>query len=100
MEDFVLSGNRTSIPTVHVVSDSVGLTAQTIARAAAAQFGVANPSIETVSKVRTIDEITRALERHRAYHEKRYGDSSMLVFYTLVDLDLAREFREYVDQHP
>lgn len=100
MEDFVLLENSTSLPTIHVVSDSVGLTAQTIARAAAAQFGIANPVIETISKVRTIDEITAALQRHRELHEERLGNTRMLVLYTLVDLELSREFEEYVAANP
>ena len=36
------------IPTIHIISDSVGATAQAVARAAAAQFGVTNPRIETL----------------------------------------------------
>ena len=34
------------VPTIHVVSDSIGETAQVVARAAAAQFGVTNPRLE------------------------------------------------------
>ena len=100
MEDFVPLENTTPIPTIHVVSDSVGLTAQTIARAAAAQFGIANPAIETISKVRTIDEIVNAIDHHRALHETRCGEGPLLVFYTLVDLDLAQEFARYATETP
>ena len=53
--DFVVHTNLTPLPTIHVVSDSVGLTAQSLARAAAAQFGVTNPCIEVLPKVRKFD---------------------------------------------
>ena len=39
------------VPTIHVVSDSIGETAQVVARAAAAQFGVTNPRLEVFSKI-------------------------------------------------
>ncbi len=34
------------VPTIHIVSDSIGETAQVVARAAAAQFGVTTPHLE------------------------------------------------------
>lgn len=100
MEDPVVANNTTPIPTIHVISDSVGLTAQTIARAAAAQFGVANPIIETVSKVRSMDEIKRFFDKHRPQCTQASGDGRMLVFYTLVDLGLAQQFAEYAAEQP
>ena len=36
--EFIVHENTTPLPTIHVVSDSVGLTAQALARAAAAQI--------------------------------------------------------------
>ena len=53
MDEFIAYGSSTELPTIHVISDSVGLTAQAVARAAAAQFGVTNPVIEVLPKVRT-----------------------------------------------
>ena len=38
MDEFIAYGSSTELPTIHVISDSVGLTAQAVARAAAAQF--------------------------------------------------------------
>ena len=37
-----------ALPTIHVISDSVGITAQAVARAAAAQFGVTDHSNEVL----------------------------------------------------
>ncbi len=59
-------GSCAQLPTIHVVSDSVGLTAQAVARAAAAQFGVTNPGIEVLPKVRKFEEVKRFLEEHSA----------------------------------
>lgn len=95
MADFVAYGSSTVLPTIHVISDSVGLTAQAVARAAAAQFGVTNPSIEVLPKVRTFGEIKEFIETHGAVHKKNQGDGRMLVYYTLVDRALAHEFADY-----
>ncbi len=40
------------VPTIHIISDSIGETAQVVARAAAAEFGVTIPHLEIFSKVR------------------------------------------------
>ena len=40
------------VPTIHIISDSIGETAQVVARAAAAQFGVTSPHLEIFSKVK------------------------------------------------
>ena len=98
-DDFVICENLTSLPTIHVVSDSVGLTAQAVARAAAAQFGVTNPCIEVLPKVRTFEEIREFIDRHSAFHRERTGDGRILVFYTLVDASLSRCLAAYAASH-
>ena len=98
MEASPIQDNKTSIPTIHVISDSVGLTAQSVARAAATQFGVSNPIIETVSKVRSLDEIKRFLDKHREAHFEKTGSSKILVLYTLVDVELCKGFEEYANE--
>ena len=45
------------LPTIHIISDSLGATASALARAAAAQFGELNPKIEILPKVKSFDEI-------------------------------------------
>lgn len=95
LDDLVICENLTSLPTIHVVSDSVGLTAQAVARAAAAQFGVTNPCIEVLPKVRTFAEIKEFIDVHSAFHRKLTGDGRMLVFYTLVDASLSRSLKNY-----
>ena len=60
MQEFVARENTTQLPTIHVISDSVGVTGQAVARAAAAQFGVTNPSIEVLPKADDFEEIRTA----------------------------------------
>lgn len=91
--------NALPLPTIHVISDSVGLTAQAVARAAAAQFGVTNPTIEVLPKVRSFDEIKEYIDKHSAFLQKRTGDGRMLVLYTLVDLELAHQLAVYSSEH-
>lgn len=93
--EFIEHENRTPLPTVHVISDSVGLTAQAMARAAAAQFGVTNPCIEVLSHVRTFSEIKSFIENHSKVHRKKKGDGTLLVFYTLANTALADELSAY-----
>lgn len=87
--------NTTPLPTIHVISDSVGLTAQAVARAAAAQFEVTNPAIEVLPKVRTFAEIKDFIDEHSVFHRERSGDGRILVFYTLADGTLASELAAY-----
>ena len=91
--------NPNSLPTIHVISDSVGVTAQAVSRAAAAQFGVSHPRIEVLSKATSFDEIKRFLDDHVAIHQEECGDSHLLVFYTLVDQDMRHQLIAYGEAH-
>lgn len=96
-EKFIAHENVTPLPTIHVISDSVGVTAQGVVRAAAAQFGVTNPCIEVLPKAQHFDEIREFLEAHLAFHKQRSGDGRILVFYTLVDKTLRGQLAEYAE---
>ena len=89
-----------SLPTIHIVSDSVGLTAQAVARAAASQFGDSNPHVEVLPKVKNFDSIRAFFEEHLVLNEKLYGQAKLLVFYTLVDRSLNEALQEYLKDHP
>lgn len=93
-KDVVYVNNDSPLPTIHVISDSVGATAMALARAAAGQFGITEPYIETLSKVRDFDEIDAFLERHQQFHEQRYGNGRIVVFFTLVDGQLRARVRD------
>lgn len=98
MSDYMPHENVTPLPTIHVISDSVGLTAQAVARAAAAQFGVTNPCIEVLPKAKSLNEIKEFIEVHSAFHKQRTGDGRLLVFYTLVNIDLAHELAAFANE--
>ncbi len=83
------------IPTIHVISDSVGVTAQAVARAAAAQFGESNPRIEVMSKAKRFADIKAYIDMHEAAQYQKTGDGRILVFFTLVDRNLRNQLIEY-----
>ncbi len=87
------------IPTVHVISDSVGATAQAVARAAAAQFGDTDPHIETLPMVKTFEEVRAFFEDHTRHHLETFGDDRILVFYTLVNAEVRDAVADYVRDH-
>jgi regulator of PEP synthase PpsR (kinase-PPPase family) len=91
--------NETELPTIHIISDAVGLTAQAVARAASSQFGITNPRLEVVPKVNSFEDIKSFLEEHSIVHQNLYGDNSLLVFYTLVNNEMKDELRAYVAKH-
>ncbi len=92
--------NTSRIPTIHIVSDSVGATATAVARAAAAQFGVTEPNIEVLSMVKTFEEVRNFFEMQTRIHSEAYGDERFLVFYTLVDTELRESITAYIKDHP
>lgn len=99
MADFAPHENVAPLPTIHVVSDSVGITAQAVARAAAAQFGVTNPCIEVLPKAKSFDEIKEFVEGRGTFYGEHTGDGRVLIFYTLVNRDLASELAAYAAAH-
>lgn len=87
------------MPTIHIISDSVGVTAQAVARAAAAQFGVNDPKIEILPKVQNFEQIRAFLDEHAAYHVHTMGDDRLLVFFTLVDRAMSDQTAAYIAAH-
>jgi len=91
---------RKLVPTIHVVSDSTGVTAQALARAAAAQFGVNEPKIRLLSGVKDFEAIRSFLDKRREQYMERYHNDQVLVFYTLVSAHLHEAFKQYLEEHP
>lgn len=96
-------------PTIHVVSDSIGETARTVAHAASVQFGVTNPNIRVLAKVKSFEEIEGYLESECARladigEEDGYGIEAktcrLLVFYTLVNKEMRDLTSAYIDRTP
>ncbi|MCD8316775.1 MAG: kinase/pyrophosphorylase [Eggerthellaceae bacterium] len=99
MEHLSLEEHAGTFPTIHVISDSVGVTAQAVARAAAAQFGVMKPKIEVLPKVKSFEQIKAFLDDHTAYHVDTCGDSNLLVFFTLVHNQMRDCLIDYINTH-
>lgn len=100
MTDTTPSAQRKVVPTIHVVSDSTGVTAQALARAAAVQFGVSEPKIRLLSGVKDFDSIRSFLDKRREQYLERYQNDQILVFYTLVSAHLRDAFEQYLAEHP
>ena len=76
-----------SVPTVHVISDSLGETAADVALAAAAQFPHGTVHIERLPKVTSVEQVRRfILER-----ERDTSADKPLVFHTLANRALGEE---------
>lgn len=88
MQKWIVQGTVTDLPTIHVVSDSTGITARALARAASASFGQTNPYIEILPGIKTPRELTEELTEHLNYHREKQIPGAFIVFYTLVDEDL------------
>ncbi|MGI6591261.1 MAG: pyruvate, water dikinase regulatory protein [Eggerthellaceae bacterium] len=92
--------NDTDLPTIHVITDSVGATAKNVARAAAAQFGTTRPHIELCSQVKCSEDIERYLDEHSAIHREQLGDDTLVVFYTLASDETMSGMQHYLAAHP
>lgn len=88
-----------ALPTIHVISDSMGNTAKTIARSAASHFGELDPNITVLAQVRSFEQIQAFLEKEQRIHRKMYGDDRIIVFYTLVIQELKDALEAYLVDH-
>ncbi|MBE6465355.1 pyruvate, water dikinase regulatory protein [Denitrobacterium detoxificans] len=100
METIQYGAETSSIPTIHVISDSVGTTASAIARAAAAQFGETEPRVELLPNVRSFEEVRDYLLAHAEYHRELYGKPDMIVLYTIIDAQVNEKLRAFFAEYP
>ena len=77
------------VPTIHVISDSLGDTAAEVALAATSQFGVGAVRIQRLPKVTNVSQVRTYLDDHCGD-----GDSRVLVFYTIVDCSLRAQIED------
>lgn len=85
-------------PTIHVVSDSLGKTARSVARAAAASFNNVNPFMEVRSDIPDDQTLAAELDEHLALHRANGAPGAFLVFYTLVDPSMRKVMQAFVEQ--
>lgn len=95
MRGFAHVENDSPLPTIHIISDSLGATAHAVARAAAGQFGIVEPYIEVLPKARDFDEIASYLTGHQQEHVDAGLSGNLLVFFTLVDSTLRARVRDF-----
>lgn len=100
MQKWIVQGkNHANFPVIHVVSDSVGTTGQSIARAAAACFEVFDPAIESLPRVDSPRQLAEELDAHLSLHD-RLNVHPVVLFYTLVRRDLREAMAAYLEKHP
>lgn len=85
-----------ALPTIHIVSDSIGITAQTIARVATSQFGVPDPVFDVKANIKTVADITTFLDDRSKHQQELTGDPTILCFYTLVEGPTYSAFQQYL----
>lgn len=99
MQKWILQGKSSkTIPTIHIVSDSVGTTAQAVARAAAACFEVFDPAMEILPHCNSPKELISEIDSHVSLH-RRIGEASFILFYTLVAPDTREALLEYIEKN-
>ena len=79
-----------SVPTVHVISDSLGDTAADVALAAAAQFDNGTVHIERLPKVTSIEQVRRFILQR----EHTLAPEKILVFHTIANPVLREELKD------
>ena len=83
-----------SVPTVHVISDSLGDTAADVALAAAAQFDNGTVHIERLPKVTTIEQVRRFILQR----EHSVAPENILVFHTIANKELRSQLQDELDR--
>ncbi len=100
MKKWIVQGSApVSIPTIHILSDSVGATGQGVARAAAASFGVLSPSIEVLGNISSPTGMLADLEEHYSFHCEQGVYTPFIVFYTLIADELVDAVKQFVETH-
>ena len=99
MQKWITQGKASdTFPVIHVVSDSVGTTAQTLVRAASSCFEVYDPAIEILPRVESCDSMIRDLVAHLGMHLE-LGRVPFVLIYTLIRADLRSCMEGFLQAH-
>ncbi len=99
MKNWMTQGKQhDGFPVIHVISDSVGTTAQTLIRAATACFDVYDPAMEILPRVDSAQGMIDDLDEHVRFHRER-GISPFILYYTLVGVEQRRALEYYVQEN-
>ena len=95
--DKTIAHTMTELPqtlAIHIISDSVGDSAATIATAAASQFAHLECVIERLPNVARVEHVATYIDQHLDMQAP--DDRELVVFYTIADPELCQQFEEYV----
>lgn len=90
--------NNPNIPTVHVISDSLGDTAADVALAAASQFSWGAVHIERLPKVQDMEQVRAFLDVHQPKVMDNGDLQKMVVFYTIADTEFSAELEAELEK--
>jgi regulator of PEP synthase PpsR (kinase-PPPase family) len=79
-------------PIIHIISDSLGESAATMAVAAASQFSEGDCVIHRLPKAKNLEQMAEFIQTHLAQ-----TTGEIAVFYTIVDPELRAQLEEYVE---
>ncbi|MDR1421902.1 MAG: kinase/pyrophosphorylase [Coriobacteriales bacterium] len=92
---------NTRQPVIHIISDSLGDSAATMAVAAASQFSDGNCIIERLPKVTSLEQMKIFVEEHLEQIEREEQDPGEIVLYhTIADEQLRAELEDYLRDKP
>ena len=80
------------VPTVHVISDSLGDTAADVALAAASQFSSGAVHIQRLPKTQNLEQVKQFLDSHKPSDEA-VAQGKFVVFYTIADPIFREEIK-------
>ena len=87
------------LPTIYILSDSIGNTALTLARAVAGQFGETEPRTEVLSHVIDFSQVTLFLNEKISQARAQGAIARLLVFYTFVDPEIRAHVKAFCSAH-
>lgn len=101
-EELSLNGSKDAqnLPAIYVISDSVGITGQSVARAAASQYGQNQPKLCLLTQVKAFKDIQEFLDAHAQQDKEIFGSDEMVVFYSLVEDRIREPLEKYLTTHP
>lgn len=77
--------------TIYIISDSLGDTGENVVKAAVSQFDIGNYEIKKIPYIIELEDLKSILDETR-------GNSSCIIFYTLVDQKLSQYVKDFSEE--
>jgi regulator of PEP synthase PpsR (kinase-PPPase family) len=90
-------------PVIHIISDSLGDSAATMAVAAASQFSEGACTIRRLPKATNLEQMAAFIEAHLAQADEVAGEEEageMVLFHTIADVALRAQLEDYLRDKP